>query len=73
MAKKKLVVSLKPIKEQIQKAEKSLRKIKPKVSAADRKQIDLDIKNLNAALATVRTICKNGIMTHGFAPADNDK
>jgi spermidine/putrescine-binding protein len=69
MAKKKLVVSLKPIKEQIQKAEKNLRKIKPKVSVADRKQIDLDIKNLNAALATVREICKNGIMTHGFDPA----
>jgi hypothetical protein len=69
MAKKTLVVSLKPIKVQIQKAEKSLRKIKPKVSVADRTQIDLDIKNLNAALATVKEICKNGIMTHGFEAA----
>ena len=72
MAKKKLVVSLKPIKVQIQKAEKSLRKIKPKVSPADRKQIDLDIKNLNTALATLRNIC-HGIMTHGFSPAGDDE
>ena len=36
---------------------------------ANRKQIDLDIKNLNTALNTVKKICKNGIMTHGFAPA----
>jgi hypothetical protein len=72
MAKKKLVVSLSPIKKQIQAAEKSLRSFKPQVSAADRKRIDLDIKNLKAALAAMAKVC-HGTMTHGFAPADDEE
>jgi hypothetical protein len=72
MAKKKLVVSLAPIKVQIRKAEQSLRKLRPKVSAAGKKQIELDIKELQGVLAQLTKGCK-GIMTHAFEPADNDE
>jgi hypothetical protein len=72
MAKKPLVVSLAPIKVQIKKAEQSLRKLKPKVSAADKKQIDLNIKELQSVLAQLTKGCK-GIMTHGFRPAGDEE
>jgi hypothetical protein len=72
MAKKKLVVSLAPIKIQIKKAEQSLRKLKPKVSVAGKKQIDLNIKELQGALALLTKGCK-GIMTHAFQPAEDDE
>ena len=72
MPKKKLVVSLAPIKAQIKKAEQSLRKIKPQVSAASKKQIDTEIKGLQGALALLTKGCK-GIMTHAFQPAEDDE
>jgi hypothetical protein len=72
MAKKKLVVSLGPIKKQIKAAETKLRGFKGKVSVKDRKQIDLDIKNLDAALIALTKVC-HGIMTHGFAPSDDEE
>jgi hypothetical protein len=68
MAKKKLEISLAPIAVQIDKAEKELRALRPKVAVADRKKIDLEIKDLKKIKRTIREICKEK-MTHGFSPA----
>jgi len=65
---KKLEVSLKPIKKDIDKAISALRSFKSKVSATDSKTIDLQIKLLNKAMKDVRTACENKKMTPGFPP-----
>ncbi len=71
MAKKKLAISLKPIKLEILKAEKTLRGFKSKVSAADGEKIDLKIEYLSSALKEVAKACKNSKMTPGFSPSNN--
>ena len=68
MAKKQLQVNLKPIKQDIEKAIKSLRGFKSKVSAADSKAIDLRIKHLHRAIKDLQQSCKNAKMTPGFSP-----
>ncbi len=68
MAKRKLGVSLSPIAAQIDKAEKNLRKLKPRVSPADRKKIDLEIKDLKKIRKAVAKAC-GGKMTPGLSPA----
>ena len=68
MAKKKLVVSLKPIAQDIERVKKSLKGFKRKVSVADRARIDLKIKYLDAAIKDLRQSCKNSKMTPGFNP-----
>jgi hypothetical protein len=65
---KKLEVSLKPIKKDIDKAISALRSFKSKVSATDSKTIDLQIKLLNKAMKDVKTACENKKMTPGFPP-----
>ena len=68
MPQKKLEVNLKPIKQDIEKAIKSLRGFKSKVSAADVKSIDLKIKHLHRAIKDLQQTCKNAKMTPGFSP-----
>ena len=46
MAKRKLEVTLTPIATQIDKARAKMESLRPKVSAADKKAIDLEIKKL---------------------------
>jgi predicted RNase H-like nuclease (RuvC/YqgF family) len=65
---KKLEVNLKPIKQDIEKAIKSLSGFKPEVSIADRKRIDLKVKLLKNAIKDLKQTCKNGKMTAAFTP-----
>jgi hypothetical protein len=67
MAKKKLVVDLKPIKTQILKAESALKSYKSKVTPADAQKISLNIEALECLRKDVAKICK-GKMTHAFSP-----
>lgn len=66
---KKLEVSLKPIKRDIDKAISALRSFKSKVSAADNKEINLQIKLLNKAMKDVKAACDNKKMTPGYNAA----
>jgi hypothetical protein len=68
MAKKKLVVSLKPIKQEIENVIETLGGFKSKVSAADSQRIDLKIKLLKGAIKELQRTCKNAKMTPGFLP-----
>ncbi len=68
MAKKKLVVNLKPIKQDIEKVIKTLQGFKSQVSAADSQNINLRIKHLKGAIKDLRQSCKNAKMTPGFSP-----
>lgn len=68
MAKKKLVVNLKPIAQDIERAKKTLKGFKSKVSAADGARIDLKIEFLNAAIKDLKQTCRNSKMTPGFNP-----
>ena len=63
---KRLEVSLTPIKKDIDKAVAALRSFKSKVSAGDKKEIDLQIKHLHKAMKEVRTACENKKMTPGY-------
>jgi hypothetical protein len=65
---KKLQVNLKPIKQDIEKAIKTLSGFKSKVSAADSKRINLKLKHLHHAMKDVQESCKDGKMTAGFSP-----
>jgi hypothetical protein len=67
---KKLVVNLKPITQDIEKAIKTLSGFKSKVSAADSKNIDLRIKLLHHAVRDVKQSCKDAKMTPGFTPSN---
>lgn len=67
MAKKKLVVDLKPIKTQILKAETALKGYKNKVSPTDAQKISLNLEALECLRKDVAKICK-GKMTHAFSP-----
>jgi hypothetical protein len=66
---KKLVVNLKPIAQDIEKAIKTLNGFKSKVSAADSKNINLRIRHLHRAIKDLKQSCKNAKMTPGFAPS----
>jgi hypothetical protein len=55
-----LRVSLHSITKDIEKAVQQLRAIRKKVSPQDRKQIDLDIRGLQAAEKSVKHICFQG-------------
>jgi hypothetical protein len=65
---KKLEVSLKPIRRDIEKAISALRGFKSKVSAADNKTINLKIKLLKGAAKDVKAACTDKKMTPGFNP-----
>ena len=66
MAKAKLEVKLLPIAAQIDKAQAKMESLRPKVSAADQKAIDLEIKKLEKFRKELAEFC--GRMTHGFNP-----
>jgi hypothetical protein len=66
MAKRKLEVTLKPIATQIDKSQAKMESLRPKVSAADKKAIDLEIKKLEKFRKELAEFC--GRMTHGFKP-----
>jgi len=66
MAKAKLEVKLLPIAAQIDKAQAKMESLRPKVSAADKKAIDLEIKKLKKFRKELAEFC--GRMTHGFNP-----
>jgi hypothetical protein len=72
MAKKKLEVNLRPIKDQIKKAQQQLRKIRPQAAVGSREQINLDVNSLNDIAASVSKICRSR-MTVSFAPADDEE
>jgi hypothetical protein len=67
MAKKKVVLSLPGIPAQLDSATKKLRAIRRKVSVADRRKIDLEIKKIAECKKSLNVFCK-GRMTHTFAP-----
>jgi hypothetical protein len=67
MAKLKLEISLSPIAAQIDKAKKKLESLRPRVSAADQKDIDLEIKELLKCRKELAAFCRR--MTHSFKPA----
>jgi hypothetical protein len=66
MAKRKLEVTLTPIATQIGKAQAKMKSLKPRVSVADQKAIDLEIKKLEKFRKELAEFC--GRMTHGFKP-----
>jgi hypothetical protein len=66
MAKPRLEISLSPIAAQIDKAQKKLKSLRPRVSAADQKDIDLEIKELLKCRKEIVAFC--GRMTHIFKP-----
>ena len=72
MAKKKLVVDLRPIKEQIKKAQQELRGLKSQAAVGARKKIDLDLKRLDGVTASVAKICRSR-MTVSFVPSDDEE
>jgi hypothetical protein len=72
MAKKKLEVSLKPIKTEIDKAEKELKSLKSRVSRADRRKVDSDLKDLVKIRALVIRSCRS-TMTHIFVPKPDEE
>jgi hypothetical protein len=65
MAARKIVV-LSSITTQIDKTAKSLRKVRPRVSTADQKKIDLEIKALASCKKALSVFCRK--MTHAFKP-----
>jgi hypothetical protein len=67
MAKRKLEISLSPIVAQIDKTKKKLESLRPRVSAADQKDIDLEIKELLQCRKELAAFCRR--MTHSFKPA----
>jgi hypothetical protein len=67
MAKKKVVLSLPGIPAQLERGAKKLRAIRRKVSMADRKKIDLEIKKIGECKKALSAFCK-GKMTHAFDP-----
>jgi hypothetical protein len=67
MAKQKLEVSLSPIAAQIDKAATKLKSLRPRVSSADQKKIDLEIKELQKVRKGLAAFCRR--MTHSFKPA----
>ena len=72
MAKKKLEVNLKPIKDQIKKAQQDLRALKPRTIVGARKKIDLDVKRLDGVIQALAKICR-GRMTVAVSPAEDDE
>jgi hypothetical protein len=66
MAKPKLKISLSAIAKEIVKAEKALKKLETRVSAADQKKIKLEIKKLGKVNRELLASCKSR-MTQVFA------
>ena len=69
MAPKPVKVKIPNLTKDFQRAIKILTKVKPKVSAAAQKEINLEIKKLNSLEEQVNSLCK-ARMTHAFDPAD---
>lgn len=53
----KIGFSLHPVAEAIRRAEKRLRSLRPKVSKADQKKIDLNLRALEKSYHLIRVIC----------------
>jgi hypothetical protein len=70
MAARKIVVSS-SISYQIDRTAKNLKKVRPRVSAADQKKIDLEIKELAKCKNALRPFCHR--MTHKFRPKVEDE
>jgi hypothetical protein len=66
MAKRKLEITLTPIARQIDKARAKMESLRPKVSAADKRAIDREIKKLKKCRKELAEFC--GTMTHPFKP-----
>jgi hypothetical protein len=66
MAKRKLEITLTPIATQIDKAQAKMKSLRPKVSAADKKAIDLELEKLKKFKKELADFC--GRMTHPFDP-----
>jgi hypothetical protein len=71
MAPKKVIVKIPDLAADIKTAITTLTKAKPKVSAADRTKIDLEIQKLRSFEKEMKVLC-NGRMTHAFNPAGGD-
>ena len=65
MAARKIVVPS-SISVQIDKTAKNLKKVRPRVSPADQRKIDLEIKALASCKKALGVFCKK--MTHAFKP-----
>jgi len=72
MAKKKLEVSLSPIAAQIDKATKTLKKLKPRVSRKEVRALDSRLKDLLGLRALVVKICRSR-MNIAFLPFDQEE
>jgi hypothetical protein len=70
MAARKIVVPS-SISTQIDRTAKNLKKVRPRVSAADRKKIDLEIKALASCRKALGVFCRK--MTHVFKPRPADE
>jgi len=68
MAGRKLTVSLSPITKQIDKAAKTLHSMRSRVSVADRKTIDLELKDLKNCKKVLSARCPGRTMSHSFHP-----
>ncbi len=63
-------MSTAPVGREIVKAQKKLKKIRPHVSAANQKKIDLEIKALDDCHKKVRNFCRPTLThLHSFPPA----
>jgi hypothetical protein len=71
MAPKPVKVKIPNLTKDFQTAIKILTKTRPKVSAADKKVIDLEIRQLKCFETTILIFCKSK-MTHAFDPAGGD-
>lgn len=64
----KVKFTLHKVADEILRAEEELRSIRPDVSKADRKKIDLNLKELKIAYTAVRSLCpkaKKGVRPFG--------
>jgi hypothetical protein len=72
MAKKKLEVSLSPIAAQIDKATKTLKKLKPRVSKKEVRALESGLKDLLGIRALVVKACRSR-MTIAFLPFEAEE
>jgi hypothetical protein len=68
MAGRKLTVSFSPVVKQIDKAAKTLKSMRPRVSALDQKKIDLELKDLKNCRKVLSRRCPGKTMSHSFHP-----
>jgi hypothetical protein len=72
MAPKTVKLKLRPLAKGVKAAVKKLKAVRPKVSAAGKKSIDLEIKELQSFETAMYRFCR-GTMTHTFISADDEQ